>query len=73
MRNIQDVLREKETGIKKLTREVELLRAAARLLEDESSSQPGSAAEPMSRRATTTITNFEGRMVRPVADGDVLN
>jgi len=68
MRNIQDVLHEKETEVKKLTREVELLRAAARLLEDESSSQPGRAAEPMSRRTTTATTNWT---VLPEADGDV--
>jgi len=44
MKNIQDVLREKETEVEKLTREVKLLRAAARLLEDESSSRPLSGA-----------------------------
>ena len=63
MRNIQDVLREKETTVEKLTREVNLLRAAARLLEDESSSQPGRAAESMSRRATTTMINVQDGMV----------
>jgi hypothetical protein len=41
MKNIQDVLREKETEVEKLTREVKLLRAAAHLLEDESLSRAG--------------------------------
>jgi hypothetical protein len=43
MKNIQDVLREKEAEIEKLNREMKLLRVAARLLEDEGQSQPGRA------------------------------
>ena len=48
MKNIQDVLREKEAEVEKLTREVKLLRVAARLLEDESTSQPGGATAAIS-------------------------
>ena len=55
MRNIQDVLHEKETVVEKLTREVKLLRAAARLLEDESPGQPGRVAEP---RMNTAIIDL---------------
>jgi hypothetical protein len=69
MRNIQDVLREKETEVEKLTREVKLLRAAACLLEDES--QPARAAEPMPQCANTAFSDLEGGTVLPAADGDV--
>jgi len=55
MKNIQDLLREKETAIEKLTREIKLLRVAARLLEDESSSQAGRAAEPMPHAAAISL------------------
>jgi hypothetical protein len=71
MKNIQDVLREKETEVEKLTREVKVLRVAARILEDESPSQPGRAAEPMSRRPDTAFISLEGGTVPPAADGDV--
>jgi len=47
MKNIQDVLHEKEAEIEKLTREIKLLRVAARLLEDEGQ---GRTAEPMLRQ-----------------------
>jgi len=39
MKNIQDVLHEKEAEIEKLNREIKLLRVAARMLEDDSQSQ----------------------------------
>lgn len=71
MKNIRDVLREKETEVRKLTREVKLLRVAARLLEDESPSQPGRAAETMSRHADAAIISLEGGTAPPAADGDV--
>lgn len=45
MKNIQEVLREKETEIEKLTREIKLLRVAARILEDEGQPQPGRTAD----------------------------
>lgn len=37
MKNIQDVLREKEAEIERLNREIKLLRVAARILQDEAS------------------------------------
>jgi hypothetical protein len=40
MKNVREVLREKETEIEKLAREIKLLRVAARILEDESQTQP---------------------------------
>jgi hypothetical protein len=38
MKNIQDVLREKETEVEKLTRETNVLREAVRILKEESQS-----------------------------------
>ena len=78
MRNIQDVLHEKEAQVEKLTREVKLLRVAERILEDdspreESPRQPKRATEPMPQSATTAIINFEDGTVLPMADDDVLN
>jgi len=43
MKNIQHVVREKEAEIEKLTREIKLLRAAVRILEDEG---PGLSLRP---------------------------
>ena len=76
MKNIQDVLREKETEIEKLTREIKLLRVAARLLEDEGPSQPGRTAESMSRHPDAAATSVGEPMldVLPVAgpaNGDI--
>jgi hypothetical protein len=71
MRNIHDVLREKEAEVEKLTREVKLLRVAGRILEDDSPSQPAQAAEAMSQHATTAILNFADGTVLPTSDGDV--
>ena len=45
MKNIQDVLREKEAEIEKLTRELKLLRVAARMLEPEGQNQTGVACD----------------------------
>ena len=73
MRNIHDVLREKQAEIQKLTREVRLLRVAERILEGESPSQPKRATEPMSQSANTAVINFEAGTVLPMADDDVMN
>lgn len=60
MKNIQDVLREKETKVEQLTREIKLLRAAARILEDED--QPG--------RIDATRRHVDAAAVKePVAGG----
>lgn len=64
MKNIQDVLRGKEAEIEKLTREIKLLRVAARMLEDESQSQPGRAADPMLRNPDAAVMSLE----EPVLD-----
>ena len=56
MKNIQDVLREKEAEIEKLTREIKLLRVAARLLEEENAGQPGRPAEAMPRHAEASMS-----------------
>jgi len=64
MKNIQDVLREKETEIEKLTREIKLLRVATRLLEDESPSQPGRANAPLPGHADAPAMTVE----EPVLD-----
>jgi len=55
MKNIQDVLREKEAEIEKLNREIKLLRVAARLLEDEGQ---GRTAEPMLRQMDAAPTSL---------------
>jgi len=76
MKNIQDVLREKEAEIEKLTREIKLLRVAARLLDDESQGQPARDADPRLRQMETAAANLEEPVldVLPVAgsgNGDV--
>ncbi len=50
MKNIQEVLREKEAEIERLNREIKLLKVAARILEDEAShaNVKASAAEAAS-------------------------
>ena len=57
MKNIQDVLREKEAEIEKLNREIKLLRVAARMLEDEG--QPGRAVVAMPHHADTAAMSIE--------------
>ena len=64
MKNIQDVLRDKETEIEKLTREIKLLRVAARLLEDEGQNQPGRPMDPIQRHVETAAMSLE----EPVLD-----
>jgi len=56
MKNVQDVLREKEAEIEKLTREIKLLRVAARLLEDENAGQPARPVETMPRHAEPAMS-----------------
>ena len=55
MKNIQDVLREKETAVEKLTREIKLLRAAVRMLEDDGEKQTGRTADQSQHRVETAI------------------
>ncbi len=62
MKNIQDVLRDKEAEIEKLTREVKLLRVAARILDDEGPS--GRVPEPIQRHVETAAMSLE----EPVLD-----
>ena len=59
MKNVQDVLREKEAEIEKLTREIKLLRVAARLLEDENAGQPPRPVETMPRHAEAASMSLE--------------
>jgi hypothetical protein len=47
MKNIHEVLREKEQQIEQLQRDIEVLRAAARLLDVESSSSASVSREPV--------------------------
>ncbi len=76
MKNVQDVLREKEAEIEKLTREIKLLRVAARILEDENQSQPGRATDSSQRHAEAAAIALEDPVLdlSPVpgpANGDV--
>jgi len=71
MRNILDVLREKEAKVAEVTREVKLLRVAKRILEDESPSQPRQATEQKSQSANTAVINFEDETILPVTDEPV--
>ena len=69
MKNIQDVLREKETEIEKLTREIKLLRVAARLLEEEGQDQPAKPMDPIQRHVETAAMSLDEPVldVMPVA------
>jgi hypothetical protein len=64
MKNIQDVLRDKEAEIEKLTREVKLLRVAARILDDESQGQAARTIDPLQRHMETAAMSLE----EPVLD-----
>jgi len=64
MKNIQEVLREKETEIEKLTREIKLLRVAARLLEEEGQSQASRPADAIQRHVETAAMSLD----EPVLD-----
>jgi len=59
MKNIQHVVREKEAEIEKLTREIKLLRAAVRILEDEGQSQSARAADTIQRHVDVAGVNLE--------------
>jgi len=69
MKNIQHVLREKEAEIEKLTREIKLLRAAARILEDEGQNQSVRTADTIQRHVDVAAVSLEepGLDVLPVA------
>ena len=72
MKNIQDVLREKEAEIEKLNREIKLLRVAARMLEDDGQSQPGVIAMPRPAEAAMSLEEPVLEVVPPgPANGDV--
>ncbi len=64
MKNIQDVLRDKETEIEKLTREIKLLRVAARLLEEEGQNHHARALDPIQRHVETAAMSLD----EPVLD-----
>jgi len=64
MKNIQDVLRDKEAEIEKLTREIKLLRVAVRLLDDEAQNQPARPMDPIQRHVETAAMSLE----EPVLD-----
>jgi len=64
MKNIQEVLRDKEAEIEKLNREIKLLRVVARLLEDEAQGQSARAMDPIQRHVETAAMSIE----EPVLD-----
>jgi hypothetical protein len=64
MKNVQDVLREKEAEIEKLNREIKLLRVAARILEDEG---PPGHADSVQRHVETAAMNLDELEVAPVS------
>jgi hypothetical protein len=64
MKSIQDVLRAKESEIEKLTREVKLLRVAARILDEEGQGQPGRTIDPIQRHMETAAMSLD----EPVLD-----
>jgi len=59
MKNIQHVVREKEAEIEKLTREIKLLRAAVRILEDEGQGQSMRTAESIQRHVDVAGVSLE--------------
>ena len=69
MKSIQVVLREKEAEIEKLTREIKMLKVAARIMEDEGHGQPAPAADSLQRHVEIAGVNLEDSMldVLPVA------
>ena len=62
MRDIYEVLREKENSIKRVRREVEALRSVTRLLADETGARSNSPELPVARRElrTGTVTQQGG-------------
>jgi hypothetical protein len=73
MKNIQEVLREKENEIEKLTREIKLLRVAARILEDESQAQSPRAIDPMPRHADAPATTAAEPLLEVLPSGEPTN
>jgi predicted RNase H-like nuclease (RuvC/YqgF family) len=69
MKTIQNVLREKEAEIEKLTREIKMLKVAARIMEDEGQGQSIHAAESLQRHVEVAGVHLEEPMldVLPVA------
>ena len=63
MKNIQHVLREKEAEIEKLTREIKMLKVAARILEEEGQGQPARSAESLQRHVDVAGVNLEEPML----------
>jgi hypothetical protein len=63
MKNIQDVLRAKEAEIEKLTREVKMLRMAARILDDEGQGQAVRAVDPIQRHMETAAMSLDEPML----------
>jgi hypothetical protein len=63
MKNIQDVLHEKETEVERLTREIKLLRLAARMLDEEGQNRVVRTAEAMSSETELPAVNVEGRVL----------
>jgi hypothetical protein len=62
MKNIRDLLREKEAELKRLEKEVEALRLAASLLEGEGSPAAAEASVPVaSPKSPTSALSFEER------------
>ena len=57
MKNIYDVMRQKEGEIQQLQREIEALRVAARLLSDESDQSPESFARGATPQGASAINN----------------
>jgi hypothetical protein len=58
MKNIHEVLREKEQQIEQLQRDIEVLRAAARLLDGEGGSSSSSSSVP---REPVGVSTASGR------------
>ncbi|HET9743651.1 MAG TPA: hypothetical protein VFQ00_12950 [Terriglobales bacterium] len=50
MKDIHEAVRERETQIERLTKEIETLRTAARILEDEEHEVPKKIAKPATTR-----------------------
>lgn len=62
MKNIRDLLREKEAELKRLEKEVEALRLAASLLEGEGSPAAAEASAPVaSPKSPASALSFEER------------
>jgi len=63
MKSIQVVLREKEAEIEKLTREIKMLKVAARIMEDEGHAPPALGADSLQRHVEIAGTNLDDAML----------